>query len=123
MTPRPLDPSLAFTALLELFPGYRQMDARDGDKLTAALVADWRASDGTDMWAYAREWCVTAADPEGWDACDQQVTCRDCGRSYVCTPADDYYARPGEKVTGPGTGLCYECLIRPHGFGPDGRRV
>lgn len=36
----------------------------------------------------------------------QDVTCRRCARSYVCTPLDDYY----ESTTAT-DGECFDCLI------------
>ena len=36
----------------------------------------------------------------------KRVTCRTCGRSYVCTPADDYYG-----ATTLTDGQCERCLI------------
>jgi hypothetical protein len=50
-----------------------------------------------------------------YSAAGQRVTCRKCGRTYTCTPADDYYARDGEEVTGPGDGLCFGCLLAANG--------
>jgi len=49
---------------------------------------------------------------KAFDAAWQQVTCKDCGRHYECTPDDDYYARAGEVVTGPTDGLCSACLMK-----------
>ena len=36
----------------------------------------------------------------------QLVTCKECGRRYVCTPKDDYY-----NATTPENGVCEPCLI------------
>lgn len=45
----------------------------------------------------------------------QQVTCRACGRTYQCTPEDDYYDAGG-SLTG---GQCFACLLRANGLSPD----
>ena len=49
----------------------------------------------------------------------QQVTCRDCGRSYQCTPEDDYYGPSGSRTGG----QCFGCLLRANGLDPDATRV
>jgi len=53
------------------------------------------------------------AGEAGYSAAWQVVTCRDCGSTYQCTPGNDYHARPGETITGPGDGLCLACLVGP----------
>lgn len=50
-----LDPSLAFTALLE-FEWFRRSDSRDSGKYIAALLADFRASGEKNIWAFAQAW-------------------------------------------------------------------
>jgi hypothetical protein len=40
------------------------------------------------------------------DARFQQVTCSGCGRSYVCSPVDDYY-----NSTNLEDGVCERCLL------------
>lgn len=42
----------------------------------------------------------------------QSVRCRDCGRTYVCTPQDDYY-----DATTPTDGRCLACLVKGAGLG------
>jgi hypothetical protein len=49
----------------------------------------------------------------------QQVTCKRCRRQYQCTPADDYWALPGEEVTGPGDGQCFACMLTARGMDPE----
>lgn len=44
----------------------------------------------------------------------QKVTCKDCGRSYTCTPFDDYYG-----FTTTTDGVCERCLIWAAGLNPD----
>lgn len=43
---------------------------------------------------------------ERFDARWQQVTCVKCGRTYQCTPRDDYY-----NSTTADDGVCTRCLI------------
>ena len=43
-----------------------------------------------------------------WDCRYQDVTCADCGRTYQCTPFDDYY-----NSTTATDGLCTKCLLTP----------
>ena len=52
----PIDRSLGFTAMLELYPGFGQMADDEGAKITTRFLDDWYGSNHTDMWAYAREW-------------------------------------------------------------------
>jgi len=59
-----------------------------------------------------------------WDAAGQQVTCRDCGRTYTCSPADDYFRPDGEPpLTGPESGVCFGCLLRMNGLDPQRTQV
>jgi hypothetical protein len=51
-----LDSSLAFTALLELYPRYGKMADPEASELRSRLVVDWRGSGHLNFWAYAREW-------------------------------------------------------------------
>jgi hypothetical protein len=44
----------------------------------------------------------------------QQVTCCKCGRTYTCTPEDDYYN--AESVT---SGVCFRCLLSAGGMNPE----
>ena len=46
------------------------------------------------------------SDTENFDALRQQVTCAECGRTYQCTPRDDYY-----NSTTATDGVCTRCLI------------
>lgn len=52
----------------------------------------------------------------GFTAAWQQVTCCDCRRQYRCTPADDYWALPGQEITGPEDGRCFSCMLAAHGM-------
>ncbi len=46
----------------------------------------------------------------------QEVTCSGCGRTYQCTPTDDFYtAVPGRELA-EGEGICEGCLLRHHGL-------
>jgi hypothetical protein len=56
-----LDPSLAFTALLEMWPGFGQMSLLDTHPLTAALAKAMGESDPPDRWKFARRWIDAAA--------------------------------------------------------------
>lgn len=40
----------------------------------------------------------------------QQVTCKQCKRTYVCTPQDDYY-----DFTDTTDGTCIQCLMKEAG--------
>jgi hypothetical protein len=51
-----LDPSLAFTALLEMWPGFTQMSMLDTHPLTAGLAKAMSESDPPDRWKFARRW-------------------------------------------------------------------
>lgn len=44
-----------------------------------------------------------------------EVKCRGCGKEYVCTPQDDYY----NYEDGPGTGVCFRCLLIENNMDPD----
>ena len=47
----------------------------------------------------------------------QQVTCSRCGRTYRCTPEDDYYGLdPADSKPGPGDGVCFACLLASDGL-------
>jgi len=39
----------------------------------------------------------------------RRVTCSKCGRTYICTPENDYY-----KYTNAEDGVCEECLLDEH---------
>lgn len=55
-----------------------------------------------------------------FDAAWQQVTCRDCGRTYICTPEDDYLGAPGEGLPKDATsGRCFGCALRAGGLDPE----
>ena len=50
----------------------------------------------------------------------QQVTCRDCKRTYTCTPEDDYYGLPGEGLPrDASSGVCFACQLRAGGLDPE----
>lgn len=44
----------------------------------------------------------------------QEVTCRQCKRTYTCTPEDDYY--DAETAT---SGICFGCLLAKDGMDPE----
>lgn len=48
----------------------------------------------------------------------QQVTCRDCKRTYQCTPEDDYY-----DAATLDDGRCFRCLLIANGMQPDATPV
>jgi hypothetical protein len=48
----------------------------------------------------------------------QQVTCRRCGRTYQCTPQDDYYGWETPDP-GPDEGVCFACLLILSGRDPE----
>jgi hypothetical protein len=43
----------------------------------------------------------------------QRVSCGDCERVYVCSPADDHYLRVGDPEGSPR--VCFDCLTAAHG--------
>jgi hypothetical protein len=50
----------------------------------------------------------------------RQVTCRRCGRSYQCTPEDDYYGTDASiPFPGPEGGVCFACLLILNGRDPE----
>lgn len=65
MRPGTLDTTLAFTALLDLSPGYGHLDRRAAaDECEALLSAWYRQHDELDLYAFARRW-VQARDNAG----------------------------------------------------------
>ena len=52
-----IDPSLAFTALLEV-PAFCKSRAADADRVITLFLADWYDAPETDMVAYARTWAA-----------------------------------------------------------------
>lgn len=46
----------------------------------------------------------------GW----QQVTCRECGRTYTCTPEEDHYDAGSAT-----SGVCFGCLLKAGGMNPE----
>ncbi len=44
----------------------------------------------------------------------QMVTCKDCGKHYRCTPAQDYY-----NATTATDGVCETCLLMAANIHPD----
>lgn len=49
-----LDPSLAFTALIELAPG---LSAAEGEQWKKGLLAEWYKQDAiSNFWRFARQW-------------------------------------------------------------------
>lgn len=53
--------------------------------------------------------------PAPFDARWQEVTCRDCGTTYQCTPENDYYG----NTTTAGDGQCQACLMTSEGMDPE----
>ena len=100
-----IDRSLAFTALLELMPGYGQLDARDGEKLTTALTDAWHAAPDSerDMFAFARNWIAARqAEPEGRSDETARVLAghgtRQQQAEYAAMQADHDYAAAMDKA-------------------------
>ena len=59
---------------------------------------------------------MSAAFNAAW----QQVTCRDCGRTYTCTPEEDYFGDPGGGLPESATsGRCFACMLRAGGLNPE----
>jgi hypothetical protein len=58
----------------------------------------------------------------GFDAARQQVTCRDCGRTYTCSPDDDYFGERG-RPDSPTSGRCWDCMLTAGGLDPEKTRV
>jgi hypothetical protein len=47
-----------------------------------------------------------------FDARWQQVTCRDCGTTYTCTPENDYHGDAGGGLPdSPTSGRCFACML------------
>jgi hypothetical protein len=88
----PMDQSLAFTALLEFYPGYRDMDARKGEQLTRELLESFYASDGKHtMIEHARQWSREHAQAESRPApsLTELEQARDTARAaYWASPSD-----------------------------------
>jgi len=62
MPPRPkvrgdLDRSVAFSILLDVFPGYAE-SVDDGGKSITAFLVDWYEDPSLDMYEFARRWIV-----------------------------------------------------------------
>lgn len=54
-----------------------------------------------------------------FNAAWQEVTCRTCGRTYTCTPEDDYFGEPGGAPPEDATsGVCFGCLLKRGGLDP-----
>jgi hypothetical protein len=58
MTGHPLDRSAAFTALLEFCPWFGRLGMGESAGMITRFLADFRASGGTDMAAFARRWAL-----------------------------------------------------------------
>jgi hypothetical protein len=55
-----------------------------------------------------------------FNAAWQEVTCRECKRTYTCTPEDDYYGRAGEGRPDSATsGTCFRCMLTAGGMNPE----
>ena len=51
-----MDPSLAFTAVLEIHPGGRTMTSEESQPWKDGLLAAWKAEKPRDKWEHARRW-------------------------------------------------------------------
>lgn len=51
-----LDRSTAFTILLDVDPGFGQLDVRVGRERVTAFLTDWSRSTAKDMYRFAVEW-------------------------------------------------------------------
>ena len=58
---------------------------------------------------------MTASFNAAW----QQVTCRDCKRTYTCTPEDDYWGDPGVLPDSATSGRCFACMLKAGGLDPE----
>lgn len=62
-----LTPSLAYTALLEQYPGFRALPMKQGSEITARLVADWHQhTGGGTLWDFATAWVAVNKDDAHW---------------------------------------------------------
>jgi hypothetical protein len=87
-----LDSSLAFTALLEMWP--QPLYEPQASELRSRLVEDWRGSGHLDFWAYAREWvdrerCICTAPPTA------------PGNAMIIDRRCPVHGRPAEPSYGP----------------------
>ena len=101
-----VDRSLGFTAMLELYPGFRASEDIEGSKIITAFLEDWYGSDHTDMWAYAKEWVATRTAPGSSEA--RETFCSTCG--HLDTPGVHLFAecpRYHEHT--------WICLVAEHG--------
>jgi hypothetical protein len=100
-----LDRSLAFTALLELAPGFREVtDPREVSRLTNALATDMTQDGPKDRWAYARQRINDHLNAES------KLVCGDCGDELTDNPERG----PGREVTvevSPGTLLFTQTTV------------
>src|SRR3974390_1153884 len=51
-----LDPSLAFTALLEMWQGFGQLPSPIGHRIPAALASDMTTASPANRWEFAQQW-------------------------------------------------------------------
>lgn len=56
---------------------------------------------------------------EVFDARWQRVTCRDCKRTYTCTPEADYFGIGKTRPASATDGLCFACLLTASGLDPE----
>jgi hypothetical protein len=55
-----------------------------------------------------------------FNAAWQQVTCRDCKRTYTCTPEADYFGGAGGGIPESATsGRCFACMLKAGGMNPE----
>lgn len=55
------------------------------------------------------------------NAAYQEVSCADCGKTYQCTPAQDYYHKPDQprETRTLTNGYCETCLLMGANIHPD----
>jgi hypothetical protein len=55
-----------------------------------------------------------------FNAAGQRVTCRDCKRTYTCTPEEDYFGDADGGLPESATaGRCFSCLLKTGGLNPE----
>ena len=98
--------SLAFTALLELYPGFGQLTQDEGSALVSELVAGWRTAGRPVLWEYARTW---VAGRTAGESAVVTSTCGGCRRQLfkVANPGPSgawYHTHNGSVACYPGDG-------------------
>lgn len=116
-----LDQSLAFTALIEMWPGYAEGTDDGGSSLVATLAASMTVANPPDRWAFARQWIETRrglsdalaadgipdptrrppAEPGAWESIAESLATMGVD---VCRAADDLH-RIADATAAPGAPL------------------